>query len=107
MNKEKELSGVLYGKRMKTNSSSDGNQVNFDIGSLTQMQDKKDNIQGKAHNNVVKLPDVQINAPVLKFPDIPIIVNPVINLNAMDLKQNQDGQLLVPEIKVELMININ
>ncbi len=55
----------------------------------------------------MKLPEVKVNAPVLKFPETPIIVNPVINLNAKDLKKNADRQLLVPEIKVELMININ
>ncbi len=96
---------MLYSKKAKKTPVTSVKQLEieptFEIGSLTQKTEHQD------HSNVVKLPEVKVNAPVLKFPETPIIVNPVINLNAKDLKKNADRQLLVPEIKVELMININ
>ena len=104
------MSDVLYGKKPKkatstVTGSSMNTDPNFDIGSLTQVN--QGNHPENEHSNVVNLPKVHINKPVLKFLEIPIIVNPVINFNTKELKWDAEGQLLVPEIKVELTININ
>ena len=100
--KEKELSDVLYGKKVKKNVShtmslhDQKEEANFQIRTLSQVQ--------QDHSNVVKLLQVEVST---EFSDNPIIVQPVINLNAKDLHKNDQRQLLIPEIKVELMININ
>ena len=99
--KEKEQSEVLYGKKPKKmpQESPTQDDSNFDISTLTQMQ--------QDYKNVVKLPVVDVKPPVITFGESPIVVQPIINLNAKDLPKNNQGQVIMPEIKVELMININ
>ena len=95
---------VLYGKKLKRNVSATVTSLdlkeepNFNVGTLTQLQMPKE--------TVVKLPQVKVNALIINF-DKPIVVQLVVNLNAKDLKCNEQGEMVIPEIKVEVTININ
>ncbi len=73
-------------------------EPNFNVGTLTQLQMPKE--------TVVKLPQVKVNALIINF-DKPIVVQLVVNLNAKDLKCNEQGEMVIPEIKVEVTNNIN
>ncbi len=81
------MSDVLYGKKLKKTvshtktSKEEQDQVNFDIGTLTQMQ--------KEYDNVVKLPKMNVKLPVITFNERLIVVQPVINLNAKDLHMDK------------------
>ncbi len=44
---------------------------------------------------------------VINIEQGPIMVEPVINLRALDLIKNQDGKFVLPLINVSLTININ
>ncbi len=106
IDKEKELSDVLYGKCHKkepTHTVTSAEQSNFDVGSLSQITTKMED----KTKILVNVPDMDVKVPVLKFPDRPIVVQPMVNLNAKDLQWNEKGQVVLPEIMVKLVININ
>ena len=100
--KEKEMSDVLYGKKHKTTPShtvTSAETANFNVGTLSQMDMKPQVHRVQAQ--------VEVKKPIVNFGSSPIVVQPVVNLNAKDLVWNENGQLVMPEIKVELVVNIN
>ena len=109
--KKKGISDVLYGKHPKKSTThiiASLHAATFDMGTLSQVTGKTE-ISAKTEDPtkiVVNVPDIKVNAPVLKFPEKPIVVQPVVNLNARDIPQDEKGQLIMPEIMVELVINI-
>ena len=110
--KEKELSDVLYRKtkcnsnpkRQPTATITTADIPNFNIGTLS--QDEPSAKQCKVQP-MIQTPQVDIRNPIVNIPEKPIVVQPVVNLNAKDLKWNELGELVLPEIKVEVIININ
>ncbi len=88
--KEKELSDVLYGKSKKTTKRNPTATVtspqdpNFNIGTLMQFAQPKEKWVKNDIICVQKL-DMEIKDPVEKTPDKTIVVQPIVNLNAKDL----------------------
>ena len=108
MDKQRQISDVLYGKTKKkvTSTVSKLLNTNFELGVNSQMEPNMTNNKQKPVINV-NVPKVQVNAPVINVDAPKITVNPVVNLRAQDIIQKSDGQIKIPEISVNLTININ
>ncbi len=106
MEKQCEMSDVLYGKCKKTTSTvSKPPDTNFDLGVNSQMElMKPQNPEPKIN---ISVPKVEINTPVINIQAPKVTVNPVINLRSQDLVTNSDECIELPEISINLTININ
>ncbi len=110
--KKVEQSNVLYGKKCKTEPTAivTSSDASFEVGSLTQIIDKKPEssppeIQGEAVMNYTPA-NVSLKKPVINIRQSEIVVEPVVNLKKLDLKSNENGEIVIPLIKVVLTINI-
>lgn len=114
MTKQCEVSDVLYGKHKTAPSATISKaEANFELGIDSQ------GVLSGFQSNVVKTdialhpmvnmetPKVDIKVPVFNFQQPEITVNPVVNLCMLDLSRNDQGQIILPPIKVTLTININ
>ncbi len=115
MEKQCEVSDVLYSKRAKPMASSTVTKAEFDLGMNSQAEATKPaETMTKTDGNVTVTPTVNINVnridvkkPVIMINQPQIMISPVINLHAQDLPQNALGDIQLPEIDVALTININ
>ncbi len=114
MEKQWEVSNVLYGKWKKSASATITKpEANFDLGITSQVTPKLIDIEVvktdvSVHPVVnMEIPKVDVKAPVLNFQQLEITVSPVINVHTSELARNEQGQLVLPLIKVALTININ
>ncbi len=112
MEKQKDMSEILYGKWKKNVSStiSKPPDSSFELSVNSQMDPVSTKTKDKSKINV-NIAQVHVNAPVINIdtPKITVnpVINPVINLWAQDLIQKSDGRIELPEISVNMMININ
>ena len=89
--KEQEQSDVLYGKnkwnvkRKPTATVSSPDMANFNIGSLTQLEETMGK-KAKVEHHAVQKPIVHVQVLIIRMDEKPIVVQPVINLNTKDLK---------------------
>ncbi len=108
MEKQRQMSNILYSKNKKKVSStvSKAPDSNFELGVNSQMDPVNMEKKEKPIINM-NVPKVQINSPVINVEAPKLTVNPVINLHSQDLIQRSDRHIEVPEISVNLTININ
>ncbi len=108
LDKQRQISEVLYGKKPKVSATSmiTSEEASFDLGMNSQVQPVKMevNINPTVNVNVSK---VAIDTPVVNIHQLEVTVSPVINLNAADLVKTSDGMIQLLSIKVTLTININ
>lgn len=113
MEMQQQMSDVLYGKQRKhpppTSTVSKAlPESSFNLWVNSQMEPtKQENNLDNVQQVNVSVPKVEINSPVNSIQAPKITINPVINLRSEELIQRNDRKIEIPEIVVNLTININ
>ena len=111
MDKQHEVSEVLYGKWKNQPSATvtkeEAKEWTVKLMLLINMEMCSKQMCVFSLWSIWKYPKVDIQSPVLNFQQPEITVSPVINLHTSELSRNDQGQIVLPPIKITLTININ
>ena len=114
--KKVEQSNMLYGQKCKLPPAATVTKAeynpDFDISGATQVLENKEQksekpfIEGEVVVNYQPA-NVTLKKPRINIQQNEIVVEPVINLQVKDLVMKNNGQIVIPLVKVTLTININ